>query len=215
MMCAVELQPGFSADADGDSSDKARPVALSTHDPTVGVFWIPYSYPQHPYHAQVMFLDLTPVPADGSAPPDRKYIVGMGYSGPKESRFQDRVEFSETETDFFGMPKMTIHFGLSERDRAMLEGAKKVQLKAASALGTPSEQTYVPAGSSLHYLGTVRMGADDDGTSVCDSYSRVWGFQNLFVGGNGVIPTELSCNPTLTSVALAVRAAERVASLFE
>lgn len=214
LMCMVELPPDFGAEADSGSSSQSQPVRLSSHDPTVGVFWIPFSYPQHPYHAQVMYLNVTPVSDDGTAQSEPKYIVGMGYSGPKEARYQDRVEFSETETDFFGMPKITIHFGLTERDLAMLEGAKKEQFKAASALGPPSQQQYVPAGSSLHYLGSVRMGAEDDGESVCDSYSRVWGFQNLFVGGNGVIPTELSCNPTLTSVAMAVRASERVASLF-
>jgi choline dehydrogenase-like flavoprotein len=113
------------------------------------------------------------------------------------------------------MPKMTIHFGLSELDRERLAAAARQQLKTASALGTPGEQRFQPAGSSLHYLGTVRMGEHDDATSVCDSYSRVWAFQNLFMGGNGVIPAGLSCNPTLTSVALAVRASERVASLFD
>jgi choline dehydrogenase-like flavoprotein len=69
----------------------------------------------------------------------------------------------------------------------------------------------MPNGSSLHYQGTVRMGAQDDGNSVCDRHSRVWGTQNLYVAGNGVIPTSTACNPTLTSVALAVIGAHEVA----
>lgn len=214
VMCAITPPADFATRTDHGPSSNARPVRLSPYDPIVDAFWVPFSVPGHPYHAQVMYLDLSPAAQDRSAPAEPHFIIASGWSGPKESRYEDFIEFSDAETDFFGMPTMTIHFRLSERDLKTLEGAKREQAKAAAALGTFDEQQPAPPGSSLHYLGTVRMGAEDDGQSVCDSYSRVWGFQNLFVGGNGVIPTELSCNPTLTSVALAVRASAAVARLL-
>jgi choline dehydrogenase-like flavoprotein len=92
-----------------------------------------------------------------------------------------------------------------------------MQEKALSAFGKiikEGEQTLMPAGTSLHYQGTIRMGILNDGTSMCDEYSKVWGFENLFVGGNGVIPTATTSNPTLTSVALAVRACEKIIELL-
>jgi choline dehydrogenase-like flavoprotein len=92
-----------------------------------------------------------------------------------------------------------------------------MQRKALNAFGKEireGQQTLMPSGTSLHTQGTVRMGEQDDGESVCNSYGRVWGYDNLFVGGNGVIPMATTSNPTLTSVAMAVRSAGKIVSLL-
>jgi choline dehydrogenase-like flavoprotein len=68
----------------------------------------------------------------------------------------------------------------------------------------------MPAGASLHLMGTTGMGETDDGKSVVDPYSKVWGLDNPLVGGNSVLAMSNACNPTLTSIALAVRAASKV-----
>lgn len=180
-------------------------------DPLVGVFWVPFDEPNHPFHGQIMHMDMSPMKTTVSEP--GKHIIGLGWGCLKQVNFNDQIIFSETEQDHFGMPKMTFRYKFSEEDLAAIEAAKKFQARVAALFGREikdGQQTLMPPGSSLHYEGTTRMGITDDGTSVCNTYSQVWRFDNLFVGGNGVIPTATTSNPTLTSVAMAVRACERV-----
>ena len=107
---------------------------------------------------------------------------------------------------------MTIHYMLTDTDQRTIELLRANTERSCKLIGEPlGEPKLAPGGSSLHYQGTVRMGEADDGSCVCDSYSRVWGVSNLYVGGNGVIPTSTASNPTLTTVALAYRAARQLA----
>jgi C-glycoside oxidase len=188
-----------------------REQAHERLDPVMSVITVPFSE-QHPFHAQAMYVDRIPFPLPGlgevHAPAG---FVTMGWGFRKWPRAEDRVEFSDEHRDAFGMPAMTIHYELTERELAEQEHALANIARAGTALGAfpaGGEPRVMPKGSSLHYMGTIRMGERDDGASVCDSFSRVWGYDNLVVGGNGLIPTANACNPTLTSVALAVRACD-------
>jgi choline dehydrogenase-like flavoprotein len=207
IICGVKLDPAL-VHPDGGLASARR----GEPDPIVGIFWVPYSASAHPFHGQVMHLDMSPI--EIVDPEAGEHVVGLGWFVAKDVRPDDRVSFSETELDAYGMPQMQIEYALTDRDRENVEAAVADQGRGAAALGetVPGRgPTLVPPGSSLHYQGTTRMGDADDGESVCDPWCCVWGFDNLFVGGNGVIPTPTASNPTLTSVALAIRAAEAIA----
>jgi len=193
----------------------ARDEADGPVDPIRAIVAIPFEEERHPYSAQMMFSPVSPVPLpEGSRFRDNPAgYVGMGWGIRKRPRPEDRLTFHDDEPDENGLPGIRIAYELTDVEEADFERARKHQARAAAALGefVDGMPKVMPAGSSLHYMGTVRMGAADDGTSVCDSYSRVWGVPGLVLAGNGLIPTANSMNPTLTSVALAVRGATALA----
>jgi pyranose oxidase len=177
-----------------------------------GVSWVPFDDERHPFHGQVMQMDASPVPLAPGATQVPGSFVGLGWFCAKDVREQDRVTFDDDASDPYGMPQPVVHYTLSAVDHARRQAATAALRTAAAALGTAlGEPIPLAPGSSLHYQGTTRMGRVDDGTSVCDTESRVWGVPGLHVAGNGLIATEMACNPTLTSVALAVRGARGVA----
>ncbi|MFI1733940.1 GMC oxidoreductase [Streptomyces acidicola] len=180
--------------------------------PSSGVSWVPYT-DDEPFHGQVMQLDASPVPLVGDDVPAPGSIVGLGWFCAKDVRAEDRVTFDDTRHDAYGLPAMRIHYQLTERDHASLDAARAAVRRAADALGDPLDDAprTLALGASLHYQGTVRTGPADDGTSVCDPAGRLWDVPGLHVAGNGVIPTATACNPTLTSVALAVAGARHIA----
>lgn len=210
IMSAVALDQPFGEPAAAD----AGPAAADGRDQLTGVLWVPFHEPDTPFHTQVMQVGTAPIEVAG-AQARRSQVVGWGGFTVKELRAEDRVEFSDAETDFYGMPAMTIHYCLSEKDEAVIADAMEKLTMTAPLLGAFLEGAtpwLLPAGSSMHYQGTVRMGEHDEGTSVCDRNSKVWGMANLYVGGNGVIPAATACNPTATSVALAVLASRALAA---
>jgi hypothetical protein len=202
----------FATEEDLDRELARR--SINPADPVAAVNRIPFSEPDHPFSLQVMYAELPPFQLDPAHPQagNRWGYVNMGYGLRKHPRFEDGLTFTDDELDYRGLPNFTIEYALSDAENAEVEVATALLKRAGGSLGTfVAEPRLMPNGSSLHYQGTMRMGETDDGTSVADPYSRVWGFDNLVVGGNALIPTATSMNPTLMSVAIAVRGAKKLA----
>ena len=144
---------------------------------------------------------------------DDRLLLNLYWYGLTEPRWENRITFHEQLRDLHGMPKPTFHYSLDPRDREivdrMMEDLQQVGKSMGSFLPMAPPQL-LAAGSSMHYMGTTRMGTEDDGRSVVDADCKVWGFDNLYVGGTGVIPSTTATNPTLTACALAVRSALRI-----
>ncbi|MDS2173443.1 GMC oxidoreductase [Nesterenkonia sp. CL21] len=196
-------------DRDAELARRARHA-----DPVAAALRIPFSEPDHPYSAQVMYSEQPPFPLPEDSPHrDSPWgFVNMGFGLRKHPRPEDGVSFDDEREDYLGFPRMTIRYELTATEEAEISAATERLRRAGTALGhLVAAPRLMPAGSSLHYQGTTRLGTTDDGTSVADPWSVVWGYDNLVVGGNGVIPTATTMNPTLMSVALAVRGARRLA----
>jgi len=193
-----------------DVAPQAPGHAAGPIDAISGVSWVPFTEAE-PFHGQVMQLDASPVPYDGDILPGE--VVGLGWFCAKDIREQDRVEFDDQARDAYGMPAMRVHYELTPADRRSIAAATAQMVAVGDLLGDAvfGDPIEFAPGASLHYQGTTRMGQSDDGRSVCDEDCQVWGTAGLYVAGNGVIPTAMACNPTLTTVALAVRGARAIA----
>ncbi|KAF7342404.1 GMC oxidoreductase [Mycena venus] len=162
-----------------------------------------------PWHAQIHRDAFS----YGEAGPkvDPRLVVDLRFFGRQNGVPTNKLIFEDGIEDGFGMPQPTFVYQPTSEFATEAHNMMDDMTDVANHLGgylPDSYPQFMTPGLALHLGGTVRLGtAAEKADSVADYNSKVWNFKNLYVGGNGTIPTAFAANPTLTSIALAIRSA--------
>ena len=145
-----------------------------------------------------------------------QYGVSLGAFGESLARFDNFCEIDSTLNDAWGIPALRISMahGQNEvslmRDAAvsaaeMLEAAGARNVRITTGLETP--------GMAIHEVGTARMG-NDPKKSVLDPFCQSHDVSNLLVTDGSCFVSSACQNPTLTMMALTVRACDHLVERF-
>jgi choline dehydrogenase-like flavoprotein len=128
-------------------------------------------------------------------------------------RFENHVTIDPNVADAWGIPSLRIHARYTENEFNMARDAMNTLDELCHAAGfevLEKHDQMVPPGESIHELGTCRMG-DDPKTSVLNKWNQSHDIRNLFVVDGSSFVAGGSQNPTLTILALAMRASDYMA----
>ncbi len=140
---------------------------------------------------------------------DSCHFVPFGEMVP---RAENRVTLSPTVKDRWGIPAAHIECRHSANELKMAEDAVTTCKEMMEAAGFTLEKatgTLSTPGMAIHEVGTARMGTDPR-TSVLNPHNQSWDVPNLYINDGACFPSQGPQNPTLTMMAIAVRASAHI-----
>lgn len=128
-------------------------------------------------------------------------------------RYENFVSVDKKVTDAFGIPVLNFKCKYTDNEFNMAKDAidtmGEIYQKAGFEVLHRNDKMF-PPGYSIHELGTCRMG-DDPKKSVLNRWNQSHDVKNLFVVDGSSFVTGGSQNPTMTILALSMRASEYLA----
>jgi choline dehydrogenase-like flavoprotein len=143
-------------------------------------------------------------------------LVYVGAAGEILAHGENYVDLDPEQRDEFGLPLPRFHFRFHENELAMAKDMLKKcvsVLEAAGGVRLASHETPRPAFDGESLVGLARMG-DDPRRSVVNRYNRAHDVKNLWILDGASFTSYAEKNPTLTVIAVALRAAHCLAEAF-
>jgi len=149
---------------------------------------------------------LAGVPLGGFA----EHLTGALVIAHEEPCAANRVTVDWSERDGVGLPRLQVRHAYTATAEARRRHLVRRSKRILRGLGAWAFYVH-DLKTFSHASGTVRMGADPE-TSVLDGWCRFRGMENLFVVDGSALPSSGAVNPSLTIAAVALRAADHLAS---
>jgi choline dehydrogenase-like flavoprotein len=143
--------------------------------------------------------------------------AGAGFDlttmGTVLPRFENHARIDPDVKDEWGIPALRISQRYTDNEHNMAKDSMNVAEELCRGAGfevLAKHHRMVPPGESIHELGACRMGSNPK-TSVLNRFNQSHDVRNLFVMDGSSFVSGGSQNPTLTILALAMRASEYLA----
>ena len=144
------------------------------------------------------------------------YTAGLGAFGESLARWDNFIEIDPNLKDAWGIPALHINMSHGDNEAALMEDAAASaaeMLDAAGAKNIREHNRVEMPGMAIHELGTARMGHDPK-KSVLTPFNQTHDVKNLFVMDGASFVSSACQNPTLTMMAVTVRACDHLIDRF-
>jgi len=136
--------------------------------------------------------------------------IGMTAFGEILPYEDNTMRLDYNKLDAWGLPQVHFNTSLRENELKMRIDMAEAGAEILDAAGFKNVNTHDGSygiGLGIHEMGTARMGYDPK-TSVLDKHNRVHACKNVYVTDGACMTSAACVNPSLTYMALTVRAAE-------
>ncbi len=139
--------------------------------------------------------------------------AGVQVFGTMIPEPEHRIDFDPRHDPIDARPRIRLRYDQRALDNLTSARSRLVEVLSSAGLSITIPGPFAPVvpGTSVHYGGTARMHARPE-LGVVDAHSKIHDVPNVYVGDMSVFTTGPEKNPTLTSMALAIRAADHLVS---
>ncbi|ACU04175.1 GMC oxidoreductase [Pedobacter heparinus] len=139
-----------------------------------------------------------------------KWMVWMAGWGECLPYFENRVSLVPDKVDKWGQKLIAIDFEFKDNERKMMDDIKDTATEMLIKAGFNNIDSFnynKPGGSTVHEMGTARMG-NDPKTSVLNRFNQMHSVKNVFITDGSCMTSSGCQNPSLTYMALTARACD-------